>query len=157
MHKNVIFVTLILCAAIIGSLVWSLSLLLGVTIAPVNHFSSWADTDSEYIDRYSPYMAPSRWDVRYCRTGARSGSQIQLLGAVKRGVWTCIGPDLQVTSVNLYAKSGVSSTPRGGIEYRMVPPLDMVQKQVAVTASDALVIRGVDEAALGPYLGGGDP
>ena len=92
-------------------------------------WSTWSDWDSPQTPM------PSQWDFRYHQSAQRSGQQVQLLQAVANGIWTCVDPQLRVTSINLKSKSGVSTLPRAAVDYSLVPPLTNDQKQVAVASS----------------------
>ena len=102
------------------------------------------------------WMPPQRWDRRYHQFSAKKGQEVTLLAHVGRSVWTCLDPSMQVTSINVKATSAVSSDPRPGVVYKMMPNLSAAQRQIALTTSDAMMASGVGKAALGPYVRGSE-
>eukprot|EP00969_Alexandrium_andersonii_P052054 2286169-Alexandrium_andersonii.AAC.1 len=62
------------------------------------------------------------WSKRYYRVGRTKGEELYLLEKTAiRGVWTCVTPRLVVTTVNLNASSGVSTSPKDGVNYLPMP------------------------------------
>ena len=94
---------------------------------------------------------PTRWDFRYHQDSAATGQQVALISMIRSGVWTCLTPALQVTTINTRARSAVSATARPGVAYTQMPPLSAENKAVGITASNHLVRVGAPaEASLGP-------
>ena len=101
-------------------------------------------------------QGPQQWEQRYYRQTRTRGIEVALLAKTRaRGVWTVLTPSLDVSTMNITAKTAVSSTPKPGVQYTPMPILTPAQKASAVEASTRRIAEGVENAALGPYVARG--
>ena len=86
---------------------------------------------------------PAQWEFRFHQDGPNTGQQVQLIKMCRSGMWTCLTPLMQVTTINTRARTAVTATARPGIAYTHMPPLTAASKALRVSASDQLIAAGL--------------
>ena len=66
---------------------------------------------------------PAQKEIRYHRHSKFRGQAVRLVESVPgmAGVWTCVTPALMVTTIQLGARSAVSTAPKSGVTYAAAP------------------------------------
>ena len=96
---------------------------------------------------------PAQKEIRYHRHSKFRGQAVRLVESVPgmAGVWTCVTPALMVTTIQLGARSAVSTAPKNGVTYAAAPNLTGDAWKRALERSQALIQAGILAPALDAY------
>ena len=96
---------------------------------------------------------PRDFEVRWWRFSPTGGWGTRLIDPIPDvpGGYTAVTPKMEVSTIDISARSGVSVHTKGGVTYTAPPELDALAKKRAKQKSKELIQRGILKCKMGAY------